>query len=142
MKAFAQAPVSPSALEREPQCLSRVMLATPGVYPAGTTCRHPAWWGLAGAGGHTLSMEWPGFASALPGCPQAGLLRASSASCSQEERTERRRPGAWPSFCLPQLVPGSTSCRPRLSAVQPPAPPHSLFSFLFPFCTPSHASLY
>lgn len=72
---------------------------------------------MAGGNGHTLSEGWPAFASAPPGCLQAGLLGASSASRSQGERTDWRRPGAWPNFCLPQLVAGSTRRRPTLVSV-------------------------
>lgn len=58
-----------------------------------------------------------------PGCPEAELLGPSSASCSQEERTEQRIPEPWPSFYFPQLIPGSTCGRPKLSAAQPAVPP-------------------
>lgn len=144
MKDFAPAPVSPSPLGCEHHYLSRVMPATHRGASHGHNMLYPVWWGLVVAGGHMLSKGWPSFASGPPLCPQAGLLWASSASCSQEERTEWRTPGAWPSFCLPQLVPGSTHCRPMLVSVCCAAAcsPRPLSSFLFPFCAPSHASFY
>lgn len=112
------------------------MLATPGGLPTDTTCWHTSQQGLVGAGSHTLREGCLGFASPPPGCPEVGLLRPSSASCSQEERTEQRIPEAWLSFYFPQLIPGSTCGRPKLSAVQPAVPPAHFSPFSFPSALP------
>lgn len=108
MKAFAQAPVSPSPLEREPQCLSRVIDAgnSRGISRRNNVPAPSA----AGAGGgwrphtkHGMARFCPCFAWLSPGWAP----RASSASCSQEERAERRSPGFWPSFCSPGSSPAA-----------------------------------
>lgn len=135
---FIQAAIFLSPLGWQPQYLSSVILATTGGHPTGMTCQHPTQWRLVEAVWWPHIKEWPGFASSPPGCPQAGLLRASSASCSQQERP-KRRPVTWLS-CLPHSS-LAACCRPMLSgAVQLPAPPTRLLSLSL-LCSLSHSPL-